>query len=632
VPPGFFSGAHRMVKEPDPNIFAKGHATIQQAYLELSQEGFSAWMRFQVASDSELSRGRPEVAEILGLSEGRASVILKELHDKGYIEIYREAIGVPTVVKILKRALISGPNRLVKLTRHLIPDSNIGVLAADDLLREDDIDFARAEDIPPDVRMNLTGGKLVPSVKNDSPPAGNDGMGGKSTSKSAALHGIDDGNIRFFDQNTGHSLKIPLGKLNLGLMSYHDPLGNPIYCGSSAVRCFIEALKKDSTNQKPYEEQADSTESACARSAQDRTRTASSSEKTPMAKNTKKDKNHVRVPSDCSNSTHRFAEVASSLEPRSLDPIPRSLTPRSLTPRSLTPRSLSDKGGQAITRRKVSGSAKAPTPPTPKKTGVDMSAMRAGAEKQAGKRKAASAQRVAEAAAAKQPIDWTKLDQRGRPQVTFEPSDAQRVEMLETLRLSPQNPKRRELVSKLGDEYARIYSRYRRMDQRETGRVVNYEFNAKEKKHAIAAAILCLQYSVTPRQVLEYWHVQIKHFADAKLRVPPITFLTSPTNVDRVACQAMEVTSEKGRQWRAGDFKAGAEGASNRHSYGDVTKLDPRLRPGLESAGFDISGVSDRYLMSVQSAAMSRGAGAVVFVGKHDVWVQWAAENMYHED
>lgn len=549
-----------MEKVADSQRFAKDHATIEQAYKELSQEAFATWMRFQVATDSQLTAGRKHVTKMMGLSDGRAYVILKELENKGYIEIYREHIGVPSEIRVLKRALISGPNRIVKLTHHLFPGSNEGLYALDEV-DCGEARYSRAEDIP---------------------------VSSESVFKSI---------------------------LNVGVVYGRDLYENPIFFNTDVIQHVIK------TKIQVHPEVGETATNPVREAQQDMMREAHQDQESALptdgsltvgkkAVHKKLKKRPVSAPS-C---TTRKTEVASSN---------RSKIPRSYS------RSLDPIGDKSIESPSPSRERRAiDATPKPKKTGVDMSAMRRAASQQAATRKATSAQRVVEAAASRKNIDWTELDQRGRPQVTFQPSDDQRVEMLKTLKLAPQSPKRRELVDKLGDEYARIYTRYRRMDQRENGRVVSYEFSSKEKKHAIAAAILCLQYAVTPRQVLEYWHAQIKHFADAKLRVPPITFLTSPTNVDRVACQVTEVQAEKGRQWRIGDFINPDRG----HGFGDTSRLHPGLRPGLEGAGFDLSEVSDRDLMTVQGAALDLVMGNLLSLGGvYGKMAVWAAEHVYHE-
>lgn len=91
-------------------------ATIQEAYNELSQEAFAVWMRLLVAKDTELSKGRGALADLLGYSEGRSNAILRELKHKGYIEFQKSyRIGLPTLVKILRRGLVTGPSRIMKM-------------------------------------------------------------------------------------------------------------------------------------------------------------------------------------------------------------------------------------------------------------------------------------------------------------------------------------------------------------------------------------------------------------------------------------------------------------------------------------------------------------------------------------
>jgi hypothetical protein len=66
------------------------------------------------------------------------------------------------------------------------------------------------------------------------------------------------------------------------------------------------------------------------------------------------------------------------------------------------------------------------------------------------------------------------------------------------------------------------------------------------------------------------------------------------------------------------------------HSFDDLDGLDPRLRPGLTEAGFPVHEFSDRYLLTVASAAKAKARGTVMFVSsKLAPMVDWAAKNLY---
>jgi len=56
------------------------------------------------------------------------------------------------------------------------------------------------------------------------------------------------------------------------------------------------------------------------------------------------------------------------------------------------------------------------------------------------------------------------------------------------------------------------------------------------------------------------------------------------------------------------------------------------LRPGLLEAGFDLTGISDRYLLTVQNAAQGLAMGWPLFVaGRQKPLVDWAVENLYQD-
>lgn len=91
-------------------------ATIIEAYNELSQEAFAIWMRLLVATDTQLRQGRKSISSLVGYSEGRSNAILRELKLKGYIRFVRGDLpGIPTQIEIVRKALISGPAKVIRL-------------------------------------------------------------------------------------------------------------------------------------------------------------------------------------------------------------------------------------------------------------------------------------------------------------------------------------------------------------------------------------------------------------------------------------------------------------------------------------------------------------------------------------
>lgn len=214
-------------------------------------------------------------------------------------------------------------------------------------------------------------------------------------------------------------------------------------------------------------------------------------------------------------------------------------------------------------------------------------------------------------------INWKKLDQEQEPIISFTPDIQQRSEYLKILD-SPKNTlSKKRLCNQLSAEFVRIYSSYRKMIQEVNGNVRSYMVPTEEKKYAIKAAEWCIRKGVTPRQVIEYWHNNISNFADGRMKVPPLHFLSSPANIETVVCSVLVVGSRQKRKVEA-------------HSFSDVEELDPRLRSGLRAAGHAVDKFSDRYLLTIQKTAQSIANGISIFIGGDmRPLVLWAAENLY---
>lgn len=230
------------------------------------------------------------------------------------------------------------------------------------------------------------------------------------------------------------------------------------------------------------------------------------------------------------------------------------------------------------------------------------------------------------------PIDWARLDQWGKPQITFSPSEAKREKMVALLtsdvrRLSPPEKKlRKEMESKLESEFVRMYERYRRMVLRERGRSkASYAVLGGERKYALKAAVACIVKGVTPRQVLEYWHAHIGDFADSKMPVPPLTFLSQPANIDTVVIDGMSSSHDAPPRSK----KARTH---SMHTMNDTSLLHPKFRKALMEAGFDLTGLNDSYLTTIQAYAIDIVSGAVkarLIPAKIRGMVKWAADNFY---
>lgn len=227
-----------------------------------------------------------------------------------------------------------------------------------------------------------------------------------------------------------------------------------------------------------------------------------------------------------------------------------------------------------------------------------------------------------------QRMDFSKLDQLGNPVISFDPNSPERAELLEIIGRHKKDKTRKRVLDKIGAEFGRIYVRYRRQAESASkvrAGVFAYEVPDTERQYAVDAGIQCLIKGVTPRRLLEYWHKNIKTFANRGLIIPPLSMLKSPGMVDQVACSApVEIKSafeEDDEPKRKDEIRT---------SFGDTSRLDERLRRGLDRAGFDTQDYSDRYLLTVQQLAKSVGGGTEVFIpSKLRPMVSWAVDNLY---
>jgi len=238
-------------------------------------------------------------------------------------------------------------------------------------------------------------------------------------------------------------------------------------------------------------------------------------------------------------------------------------------------------------------------------------------------------------------LDWNELDRpkklrRGESDldlVTFDPRTDKHKLMRKVLALKPRDPERVKLVRRIETEFCRLYSRYRRAAERALGRPTSsYEVSEKERKYAAQAGVLCVQRGVTPRQLMEFWHANIKHFRRAAHQhVPSLAFLSGPANIDTVACGlVLDETAPGGARIGTGDAEGGVRPRAG-NSFSDLTRLDPRLRPGLDGAGFSTRELNDRYLLTVQKNAVGIANGRDIFIGKGSLrdMSLWAARTLY---
>jgi hypothetical protein len=93
------------------------HPTIEEAYNELSQEGFAVWIRLMVCTEDQLLSGKRELGKVCNYSVNRFYRIMSELHNKDFVRYIKpEGLGKPHVVLLHKRAMIAGRNHFVRIS------------------------------------------------------------------------------------------------------------------------------------------------------------------------------------------------------------------------------------------------------------------------------------------------------------------------------------------------------------------------------------------------------------------------------------------------------------------------------------------------------------------------------------
>lgn len=225
-------------------------------------------------------------------------------------------------------------------------------------------------------------------------------------------------------------------------------------------------------------------------------------------------------------------------------------------------------------------------------------------------------------------IDWNTLDEVET--VTFDPRTDKHAMQVELLGRDARSLKRKQLLVRLETEFCRLYTRYRRAAERAKGTThAGYAVMDGERKYAQRAAVTCVMKRVTPRQALEYWHANIGSFARKGMTVPSLAFMSSPANIDTVACSIVpDKTAASGGRVRLAEEKTKPRAGN---SFSDASGLDIRLRAGLEQAGYDTTDLNDRYLVTVQRNAMGLAQGREIFMGRGPIrdMSKWAAENLY---
>jgi len=522
----------------DTTILKQKTHRIEKAFNELSQEAFAIWIRLMMASPKQLKSGRTKLAEMTNYSEGRFSVILKELKNNGYVTIHPGPYpGTPSEIKLTRKALIAGKNHFVILANCL---TRYG---------------------PNNLNATQHEIQAIETVRD-----------------LFSFHALQLGSEETAD--------------------FHNIVRRKWLSIDSPYETSEPA--KDTETPESSSEENMNKHSANAGAASTSAPAATKNSSRAVSKRTPKFKaKSIYLPKDYPKKRHDLQ--------RSSGKVRENVEEETQDAKSVIGISSSSNFRREKILKKKKDINKAISDKR-KKTREENARRREQLEKdiQNGKGLAAG---------------WDAPDDAT---ITFDPFSKHHAWMKEViLRKWRADPERVALLEKIGTEFRRVYSKYRKLYDSEYD--MHPIFGKTEFEMAKRAGIHCVLKGVTPTELIEYWHIHARDFT--KLIFPTIHFLSGAANVETVACI---VGGRRGAK-RAKSLK-GEERASVEHTFSDLSELDRRLRKGLEKAGFDTGEYDDRYLLSVQSAARSRARGFDLFVPESMAgMVEWATKNLYHD-
>lgn len=225
----------------------------------------------------------------------------------------------------------------------------------------------------------------------------------------------------------------------------------------------------------------------------------------------------------------------------------------------------------------------------------------------------------------KHQISWENYDKLNKPKISFNPSEEEREKLVILFEANPKklSPSERELrkqlEKKFTSEFIRSYERFRRKDKSK----VQYEISDKELKYAKIVAISCILKNVTPYQIFEYWSKRMKNYVNKELRIPSLSFLSQPANIDEVNIRMLDEKSE--------DRSVKYLNVLNTY---DFTKLHPKLRKQLMGYGFDLSEIDDTGLTVIQLHAIDLTFNTIeiwMIPNKLRKLVRWTAWILNHD-
>jgi hypothetical protein len=583
-------------------------ATIEEAYKELSTAAFAVWIRLMTMEPLAF-RSRGKMARHLGYGVSRTNEILRELRLKGYVNVPLQTHpGKPSQIVLLRRALLAGRSQFIQL--------------------------AAVQSYTPEYQL--------PEVKKDDSPSIADfprgrRLGGHSLEKSYTCHRGEEEAFNISDNENDYytnlsslvisGQKRPSEDHSLDFLS-EDFLSSFRPDNSCSKKPTVSSLGSK-YSKLPFCSQekldADPTEGSI-------TRRSESSLEFLSAVLTLSEDGTSRV-------VHRKQKSPMSYSVLSI-PREKMYKPTGIVleywngfvESKKTEASLSGKGVEKAAKssensnekqKKLEYQTKNTTPKTDGETkggskdevrlyikpsnSIDLQRLKKEIERSRASR--ARARKIStDKVRTPKPIDWHRFDGKGDLAFNWNMGDDEREQMIVVLSRSERDWEKKQLVSRMAADFKRIYTRYRIAAREEKGLSPGgYAFMPTEMKYARQAAIMCVSKGVTPRQLLEYWHANISTFADRKLKVPPIHFLSSPANVETVACQASveEQTAAKAKK----SERSYGNVDICKNSFSDTSKLHKDLRSTLLRAGFDVKEKTDRWLMTVQVNCIDEVAG-----------------------
>lgn len=589
----------------------KGGQTINEAFDELSQEAFAFWIRMMTMEDEDFV-GRRTIARKFKVSEGRSNVVLRELKNCGYLRFEPgPRRGTQTQIVLMKRVILVGRDRFIKLSTEV----GRGQVPA---VTGDQLEAAHRKKLDGDFK-----GKSGPGPGSDLEVPG-PGIRRRTH--------LDDRNQ---PTSKTHPEK-PDFKLSPGtISSLLGSLGSKVSSNQSnsdgGIRNFSFPADRDSgapSNEETSQENKDQ-----------------QSEK----KSESEFSGFPEITSRCFESQENSSH--SSDKPNSSNFRGSETTGSQVRKKNLSPEAGKQASGGQIVRRNMPQEIPEGLPKI--KFRKEMTIREVAAPKRSARISLLDQkkQKIEEEKKGKKPGEdhdhvevrclttcptskpnpnGGKTRKRGREleaylatipdDLKFAPG-SELMGIAQFLERDEGDEKRKRMVVRLGKSFRSVYGAYRRTFQPWYQAIGEKELRASEK-----AAVLCVAKGVRPSTLVAYWDGHVGEFTSQ--RFPALSFLSSPTIVDQASAVGVaDPQKPEPRRRSAGRAERGA--APEVHAY-NPDNLDPRLRPALVEAGFDLTEWSDRYLMTIQNAAKTVARGVPIFVsGRMKGMVDFAASHLF---